>query len=323
MKKEGPLELFEFEKPDVLGNWKPLPIPTDITKEGIYVGTSGYYYDDWLGKFNPPKIPKKTAKFLDDNQRKDQDRFQIYQKYFPFIEVNQTFYKEPQLRTFIDLERCSQRRSIFTIKVHRNISHPKALDPKKGMELMKAHVQAVSPLAEAGKFYSFLIQLDDHNDRSLEKLDYLLAVSEVAIRKRMDVHIEYRHKSWHQHYVLQQMKDNGVGICNTEIPTVEHAFPLKAYATTDKGYVRYSGRSIENWYSKKKTMTAKERIQQRNLRYDYLYNQKEIKERIEGQLTLLKKTNVVAVAYNNHYNIQAVKNALENINQLKRKLISE
>ena len=43
---------------------------------------------------------------------------------------------------------------------------------------------------------------------------------------------------------------------------------------------------------------------------------------MEGQLTLLKKTNVVAVAYNNHYNIQAVTNALENINQLKLKLIS-
>ena len=307
-------EIFDFEKPNPFGNWQPLAIPRDITRTGVYVGTSGYYFDDWLGKFNPPRISKKDYNLLQEEQKKDHDRFQFYQKYFSFIEINHTFYQEPQLRAFIDIEKRSRSRTLISVKVHKDISHPKTPDIHKGIEQMQRHVHAVSPLAESGRFYSFLIQLGDYNDRSLEKLDYLLAISEVAIKKRMDVHIEFRHKSWHNQHVLKKMKDCGVGICNTEIPMFEHTYPLKTYATTDKGYIRYSGRNKRAWYPKAKAETSKERTEQRNRRYDYLYTKKEVADRVKAQVQLLKKANTLAIAYNNHYNIQAIKNALENIN---------
>jgi uncharacterized protein YecE (DUF72 family) len=111
-----------------------------------------------------------------------------------------------------------------------------------------------------------------------------------------------------------------VGICNTEIPAVPHAFPLKAYATTDKGYLRYSGLNLKHWYPEKKAGSAKERLNQRNMRYDYKYTDGEVKQRAEGQLALAKKTRAVAVAYNNHYRIAAVLNAIFNLKWLKWKL---
>lgn len=294
--------------------------PPDISQSGFRIGTSGYYYDDWVGRFNPPIVRGKRLTSLSDEERKDQDRLQFYQKYFRFVEINNTFYREPMLSSFLDMEKRSHPDTQYTVKVHRDISHTRSWNKEKSAAMMRDHITAVSPLIETGRFYSFLIQLEDHLCRSQERLDYLLTVSSEAVKKKIDVHIEFRHNSWHNRHVLQSLKDSGVGICNTEIPPVPHAFPLKAYATTDKGYVRYSGRNTAHWVPTKKAGTAKERLEQRNNRYNYLYSKEELTERVKGQITLSRKTGEVAVAYNNHFQTKAILNAIQNINLIKMKL---
>ncbi|HMD69059.1 MAG TPA: hypothetical protein VKF42_09300, partial [Chitinivibrionales bacterium] len=57
-----------------------------------------------------------------------------------------------------------------------------------------------------------------------------------------------------------------------------------------------------------------------NNRYDYRYSEVEIKLHAADQIKLAQKTNVVAAAYNNHFNAQAVQNAIENIKVLNEKL---
>ncbi len=314
-------ELFNLEITiPALAKWKPPEIPPDLTREDFYIGTSGYYYDDWIGRFNPPKIPKRQQHALSEKQIADQDRLQFYQKYFGFVVLNFSFYTEPIMQSYIDIAERSREQMLFAVKANKNISHNDDWDINKGCEMMAKQINAIAPLIESGRLYSILIQLDDHNRKSLKKLDYLLSVSELAIKKRVDIHIEFRHKSWHSEHVLRSMKDNGVGICNTEIPKVPHAFPLKAYATSDKGYIRYSGLNLDNWYPKQKAETAAERTVQRNSRYDYSYSDAEIKERMNGQLELMKKTGIVAVAFNNHYQIQAILNAVQNLKMLKERL---
>jgi uncharacterized protein YecE (DUF72 family) len=295
----------------------PMPIPPDMTRQGFFVGLSGYYYDDWIGIFNPPRLSAKIRSMASEQQLRDQDRLQFYQKYFSFVEINNTFYIEPQLGHFIDMTERSKESARFSVKVFKALSHTKTWDVDVGRELIKRHITAVSPLIESGRFYSFLIQLEDHLYRRQKVLDYLLAVASQAVSQHCDIHIEFRHISWHDVRVLTALKNAGIGICNTEIPPVGHVFPLKAYATTDKGYIRYSGRNLANWYSKTIPQTAKEKIASRNARYDYLYSDEELAERVQGQLALSKKTSSVAVAFNNHFNAQAVKNAMSNLAMLK------
>jgi uncharacterized protein YecE (DUF72 family) len=296
--------------------WVPLDPPPDLTPRGFYVGTSGYYYDDWVGLFNPPKLSRAAQEKLPEEQRFDQDRLRFYQKYFSFVEINTTFYNPPTLAQFLDIEKRSRESMKYAVKLHRDISHVKQYDADRGRELMREHVTAVSPLVETGRFYSFLLQLEDHVYRTPERLEYLLAVCSEAVREHVDVHIEFRHNSWHTMHALQSLKDSGIGICNTDIPPVKHAFPLKAYATTDKGYIRYSGRNLANWYPSRDQKTAKDRIAARNARYDYLYSDEELQELIKGQIALSRKTSVLAMAYNNHYQIKAVRNAIDNIKRL-------
>jgi uncharacterized protein YecE (DUF72 family) len=316
--------------------WQPLEIPPDITKTGVYVGTSGYYYDDWIGIFNPPlrRTPLRVLggvarrgtpqQEITDEEKSDRDRLRFYQKYFSFVEINNTFYSEPSLSHFLDIESRSKESMLYSVKVHKDISHTKENEIVAGQDMMRRHITAVSPLIESGRFFSFLIQLEDHVFRTQKKLDYLLAVASVAVSEHIDVHIEFRHISWHNEQVLTALKNSGVGICNTEIPHVEHAFPLKAYATTDKGYIRYSGLNRANWYpqpgQKSAAASAKERIAQRNARYDYEYSDEELLERVKGQLLLHTKTTRMAIAFNNHFNAKAIRNAMKNMRMLLERL---
>ena len=305
------------------GKWEPFPTPPDISSTGYHVGTSGYHFDDWIGRFNPPKATRRQMPELTESQREDHDRLRFYQKYFSFVEINNPFYREPMIGNFLDIERRSKPSMQYAVKMHRSISHTKTWDIELGRQLVRDHVTAVSPLVDTGRFFSFLLQLEDRVVRSHKRLEYLLAVCSEAVSERLDVHVEFRHISWHEMHPIQALKDNGIGICNTEIPPIRHAFPLKAYATTDKGYVRYSGRNEQNWYPEGEQKTSQERTAARNTRYDYLYSDEQVRERAMAQLELGLKVSSVAIAWNNHYNTQAVQNALYNIGVLQQQLEME
>ena len=282
------------------GAWRPLSRPpNDITKLGFHVGASAYDSEDWDGRFYPPSDRTSSA------PKAHLEKLKFYQTYFPFVEIDHTSSESPQITSFVDLERHSNESAKFSVRAIR-ISRSGDRDPTKGVDLIRKHIRAVGPLVEAGKFYSFHLQLEHTVFRSQEGLDYLLAVASEAVRARLGVHIEFRHASWHNHHVLLSLKDCGIGICNVELPRLKHAFPLKTYATTDKGYVRYCGLNPEAW----KLENAKDG------RYDYLYSEGEIEERVKGQISLSEKVSATAVVYNNYPRSQAAINAIQNIRQL-------
>jgi len=296
--------------------WHPFPYPPNLSTNHFYFGTSGYHFDDWIGKFNPPKH------HLDPDAK---DRLRFYLRYFDFIEINQTFYREIDPSWFNGfLDRCNQNTQI-TVKVHRDISHNWRWDLDVAKTLMDRHVIAVSEGLRSNRFFSFLIQLEDRVAYSPKRLKYLLGVSQVALLAGLDVHIEFRNISWHQLDILQELKDLNNGICNTEIPPIDQSiFPLKSYATSSKGYVRYSGRNIANWrQDARKPKTRKEQILARNNRYDYRYSENELKARTTGQIALRQKTDCVAVAFNNHYEAAAVENAISNMKMIDEMLNKE
>jgi uncharacterized protein YecE (DUF72 family) len=135
----------------------------------------------------------------------------------------------------------------------------------------------------------------------------------------MDVHIEFRNHTWHQESVLEALQNAGVGICNTEIPPLPQAFPLKAYATSNKGYVRYSGLNLKAWEAVAAGNfhgSPAERQRASQFRYDYLYSQEELKKRVRGQIRLLSKVDSMAVVFLNHVGAGAAFNALQNMRLL-------
>lgn len=56
-------------------------------KGSIHIGTSGWNYHHWIDRFYPEDLPQA-------------DMLSFYAKYFDTVEVNNSFYQLPQLRTF-------------------------------------------------------------------------------------------------------------------------------------------------------------------------------------------------------------------------------
>ena len=54
---------------------------------GLRVGTSGWQYQHWKGRFYPKDLP--TARWLD-----------YYTRYFDTVELNNPFYRQPERKTF-------------------------------------------------------------------------------------------------------------------------------------------------------------------------------------------------------------------------------
>ncbi len=48
------------------------------------LGCSGWFYDDWVGRFCPMVLAKKKGEW-----------FSYYAKYFQKVEINSTFYRPP------------------------------------------------------------------------------------------------------------------------------------------------------------------------------------------------------------------------------------
>lgn len=266
-----------------------LAIPPDTSDKGYFIGTAGFDYKDWAGGFYPTK-----ASVL--------ERLDIYQAYFSFLELS-CYLNEPHKKTFEDLARALNGTMECSVRVPKRIACPKVWQPNIGLRLLGQFVDAVYPLFEAGRLYSLVFPVDENTVRSERILNYLIKVASAMLHHRIATHIEFRHKSWHTTPVLQALKDNGLGICNVEIP-VNSAFPLGYYATTEKGYVRYCGRNYKAWKETVK-LTKKEC-------FDYDYRGADIETMVQGQIRLGKKVSTSAVVFGNVGAVTGVGNAIQN-----------
>ena len=81
----------------------------------FWVGTSGWQYRDWRGRFYPPGAP--TASWL-----------ALYAGCFPIVEVNSTFYRLPERSTFQHWRDATDgTRLRFVLKCSRYLTHVRRL----------------------------------------------------------------------------------------------------------------------------------------------------------------------------------------------------
>lgn len=200
----------------------------------------------------------------------------------PFVEFSASFYRESALRELPGTVGDALH-ARFSVLVNRSTSNPVIWDPAVGRSGIARHLEAARPLIERGQFFTFVIQMDEECAFDERVFAYVRQVAALPVSERIPVHVEFRHLSWHAYPVLQTLASDGIGIVNVEQPTSIDAFPLKAYATTELGYVRYCRRKP--------------------------YTDEEVAERVHGQVLLGKKVADAAVVWSGEYNDQAVENA--------------
>ena len=123
-----------------------------------YIGTSGWHYDHWRGRFYPEKLPK--TKWLE-----------FYARHFDTVEVNNTFYRLPQESAFAGWRQGSPAGFTFALKASRYISHIKRL---KGTEEAVGRFIGRAKVLEE-KLGPILYQLPPNMHRDDERLASFLA----------------------------------------------------------------------------------------------------------------------------------------------------
>lgn len=247
----------------------------------IFIGTSGYSYEDWRGYFYPAKLGKNKM-------------LEHYAREFSFTEVNSSYYHLPASRTFAQLAQKTPPHFIFTVKAYKSLTHERRGNVKEDAQRF---CFALEPLLGAGKLGAVLLQFPYSFPNREENRHYLAALKEMF--EHIPLAVEFRHQSWIKEPTWKFLQSLGMGYVCVDEPELKGLVGQVVVHTAPVAYVRFHGRNREKWW----------RHEQAYERYDYLYSREEIQEWVPGIKDLSKEAKRVFVAFNNHYRGQAVQNA--------------
>jgi len=183
-----------------------------------YIGTSGWHYNHWQGRFYPEALSK--PKWLE-----------FYAGHFTTVELNNSFYRLPSETAFATWHESSPAAFIFAVKVSRFITHIKRL--KDTEEAVERFINRAKILEE--KLGPLLYQLPPNMHRNDETLESFLSTLPQGLKHV----IEFRHQSWLEEKVFEILHKYNIGFCVFDMPSL--SCPLMA--TADFAYVRFHGSS--------------------------------------------------------------------------------
>jgi uncharacterized protein YecE (DUF72 family) len=265
----------------------------------IRFGTAGWSYKDWQGVFYPPGLQHRKLHPLE-----------YLARFFDTTEINTSFYGpiKPELATLWCRRVAAVNPSfLFTAKLYRAFTHsPVAVvGPTSAATIRPTDEDEVRTregldvLANHGRLGALLIQFPlsfKNTSLNREYLDRLLR--QFIEYPRV---VEVRDSSWNNAETLAAFTHQNVGFCNIDQPLLGRSLAPTEHVTASIAYVRLHGRNYAEWFDS----------DNRNDRYNYLYNETELagwKERIENVAAKAQTTYVIT---NNHFESKAGVNALE------------
>jgi uncharacterized protein YecE (DUF72 family) len=243
----------------------------------LYLGTSGFSYNDWAGVFYPQGIQRR-------------DWLSFYAREFNAVELNSTYYAIPKLSILESMIRKTGEGFMFAVKANQEMTHQR--QPDSGV--FEAFVNILQPFIDSGKLGCVLAQFPFSFGANRQNARYLELFRDKL--KDLPVVIEFRNIQWLKPEVFTWLHKHNLGFCCVDEPQLPNLLPPVAEVTTNVAYVRFHGRNAAKWWQHEHAYE----------RYDYTYSADELKEwlpRIKKLNGLAEKTFVFA---NNHWRSQAV-----------------
>ncbi len=193
----------------------------------LWIGTSGFQYPEWKGKFYPEKMP--AGKMLP-----------FYAEHFSSTEINYSFRRIPEAKTILHWSSLTPAAFRFSFKAPQRVTHFARL--RGCAELLNVFAKAISVADE--KCAPVLFQLPPTFGKDVAVLQAFLAEVPAGMRAAF----EFRHPSWFDDVVFDALRAANAALCIAE--NEELATP--AVATADFGYLRlrredYTSRQIQRW----------------------------------------------------------------------------
>lgn len=243
----------------------------------IWLGTSGYSYDDWRGIFYPADLASG-------------DCLAFYAAEFSAVELNFTYYRMPTADHLREMATCTPEQFRFAVKAHQDITHGRRPDPVPLAQFRAA----VEPLQRQDKLGAVLLQFPHTFHSTEENAGYIRHCAEQL--NDMPLVVEFRHSDWLTQRTMAFLRELNVGFCNVDMPVLSGLLPKTAFVTAPTAYVRFHGRNKEKWWKHDQAWE----------RYDYSYSDAELQEWIPRLAQINEQAENLFVFANNHWQGQAV-----------------
>jgi uncharacterized protein YecE (DUF72 family) len=230
------------------------------------IGCSGFSYSHWRGNFYPEGLPQRLW-------------FQHYSERFSTVELNVTFYRLPEEKTFRKWYEETPEDFTFALKGSKLITHIKRL--RSPEELLNTFMQRASLLKE--KLGVILWQFPPKFGKNITLLEeFINALKPYGVKNTF----EFRDESWIDKDIISLLETQGQSLCMADWPPYIDDLPV----TGDFVYIRRHGRRG---------------------RYNSCYTEEELKNDAKRIRKYLKQNKDVFIYFNNDAYGYAPKNALE------------
>lgn len=204
----------------------------------IYIGTSGWLYNDWAGKFYPKDL-------------KDIDKLTFFSKHFSTVEINSTFYHMPPPKTFERWHGVVNSKFRYSVKFSRYITRTKRLVLDKDSKPFIREFLNRTALLKS-RLAVILFQLPPslkYDEKTLKAFLKFISSYSKQIRLRARFAFEFRHKSWFNDETYSVLRKYNTAFVIGD----SSRYPSERTVTGDTLYIRMHGpgRLFASKYSNK------------------------------------------------------------------------
>jgi uncharacterized protein YecE (DUF72 family) len=196
-----------------------------MTDINIYVGCTGFNYEDWMankGGFYPPNIGKFEL-------------LGFYSTVFPTCEINSTFYAFPRSASTVRWAKLLPDDFVLTAKLPKMICQAPDISLVEDkltdfLKIMKTLKKNLGP---------FVCQFAPSFDKTEKTESQLLKFLDFFPFDEYDVVMEFRHDSWFNQETYDMLNDHNLGMVSSFLPYIK--FNLFEEVKRDYFYLRLIG----------------------------------------------------------------------------------
>lgn len=243
----------------------------------IYIGTSGYKHDDWVGTLYPKYL--KNEQFLD-----------YYAGSFGlnFVEITYPFYAIPSAETTSRIAENGGEKLHYSIRLFKDL-----LKERLDKEKVREFKEGIKPLLDTGRVKCWLADFHHTFKPSKENLERILKLRDSFPELPFFTELP---RGWHREKQIDDLRSNAVGLVVADMPDNAVFPPFKPCAPNQRAYFRLYGRNKQWIYPAKKVL-------------DYSYIKPELEEIKEGISTITSVSKEIFVSFCNVAKAQGAYNA--------------
>lgn len=249
-----------------------------INNTDLFVGTSGYNYDDWKGTF----APADTSNF---------DLLSYYASTkLNFLELTYTFYRMPIPEKIEGISKRLGDNTKLSVRLTKGF-----MRKKYELSEVKLFKEGIAPAVEKGQVVALFADFHHLFTASRENFDIILKLKENF--SEYPLFVELTNSTWHKERFYEEFKASGIGLCAIDGPSFRGFAPYYPICSNGGVYFRLYGKN-PGWLS------AEERF------LDYSYSDAELKKFVKDAVNVSVMAKNIYFSFCNVEKGNAPKNAL-------------